>query len=254
MALEVHPITVERKTQKFDLFEDMVTSIEKNHVKIENGDVIVISSKYISNAQGRIIDQKRVRVFPNGQEIATKYNMPETLAEIVSRESDQIFGGISGFVMSSIDNILAPNAGIDKSNSKKNTVILYPNDPYQIAEELKRKIFLEFTTNVGIIIVDSRLLPSRVGTVGVAISCAGIEPINDMRAQKDLDGNPLKVTMQAIADGLATIANHTMGEGAESRPYVIIKKSDAKLTGRRIRSNEIAISHDQCVYVRSLKN
>ena len=59
--------------------------------------------------------------------------------------------------------------------------------------------------------------------------------------------------MQAIADSLATVANHSMGEGSESKPYVIIKKSDAKLTTRKIHSDEIAIAHDQCVYVRSLK-
>ncbi len=254
MVFKIHPITVDKKTGRFNLFEDLVVSMKKNEIEIENEDIVVVSSKYISSSQGRIIDLKDVQVYPQGKEISKKYSMPETLAETISRESDQIFGGISGFVMSTVDNILAPNAGIDKSNSKKDTAILYPNEPYKTAEELRRKIFLKFTTNVGVIIIDSRLMPSRVGTVGVAISCAGIEPINDMRAQKDLDGNPLKVTMQAIADSLATMANHIMGEGAELKPYVIIKKSDAKLTGRKIFSDEIAIAHEQCVYVRSLKN
>lgn len=253
MALEIHPVTVDRKSEKFDLFEDFMIAMQKNHIMIENGDVLVISSKYISNSQGRIINLQNVKIYPNGKEVAAKFHIPHSIAEIITRESDHIFGGISGFVMSAIDNILAPNAGIDKSNSKKNTLVLYPNDPYLIAEEFKRKIFLRFAVNIGVIIIDSRLMPSRAGTVGVAISCAGIEPVNDMRAKKDLYGNPLKVTMQAVADSLATIANHIMGEGAESKPYVIIKKSDVALTGRKILSDEIAIAHDQCVYLRSLK-
>ena len=228
MALEIHPVVVDKKIGKFDLFEDLVASMKKNRIWIETGDIIVVSSKYVSNSQGRIVDLKNVQVFPKGRDIAVKYSIPYTLAEIISRESDDILGGISGFVMSLIDDIVAPNAGIDRSNSKKDTVVLYPNDPYRMAEELRRKIFLEFMINVGIIIIDSRLMPSRAGTVGVAISCAGIEPVNDMRAQKDLDGNPLKVTMQATADSLATVANHSMGEGAELRPYVIIKKSHTK--------------------------
>jgi len=97
-------------------------------------------------------------------------------------------------------------------------------------------------------------MPSRVGTTGVAIACAGMEPIKDMRAQKDLNGNPLKVTFQAVADNLASIANHKMGEGSESKPFAIVRNSEAKLTNRKINPNEMAISHDLCVYVRGLKN
>ena len=95
-------------------------------------------------------------------------------------------------------------------------------------------------------------MPSRVGTIGVAIACAGIEPVSDRRAEKDLDGNPLKVTFQAVADNLASIANHKMGEGSESQPFAIIKNSGAKITDRKISKNEMAISHDQCVYIRGL--
>ncbi|MFB5615228.1 MAG: coenzyme F420-0:L-glutamate ligase, partial [Candidatus Nitrosomaritimum yanchengensis] len=111
------------------------------------------------------------------------------IAEVILRESDKIFGGITGFVITSSDNIMAPNAGIDKSNAKKNQVILYHNKPYLIAEQIRRKIFLKFLIHVGIILVDSRLMPARIGTSGIAIACAGIEPVLDMRSQKDLDGN-----------------------------------------------------------------
>jgi len=97
-------------------------------------------------------------------------------------------------------------------------------------------------------------MPARVGTTGVAISCAGIEPVLDMRSKKDLDGNSLKVTFQAVVDNLASIANHKMGEASESKPIAIVRDSDAKLTDRKIKPKEVAISHDQCVYIRGLKN
>ena len=119
--------------------------------------------------------------------------------------------------------------------------------------QLRRKIFLRYFVHVGVILVDSRLMPGRVGTSGVAISCAGIEPVLDMRSKKDLDGNPLKVTFQAVCDNIATIANHKMGEGAESKPFAIVRDSGAQLTGRKINSKEMAISPDQCVYVRGLR-
>jgi coenzyme F420-0:L-glutamate ligase len=254
MSLTVLPLTVERKENEFDLFNTVIDSIDKNGFSLEDGDVLVISSKFVSNAQGRVIQLDSVKASNQSKLISKKFRMKPQFAEVIVRESDKIFGGISGFVISSSDNILAPNAGIDKSNAKKGKVILYPNDPYLVAEQLRRKIFLNYLVHVGIIIVDSRLMPARVGTTGVAIACSGIEPVEDMRSQKDLDGNPLKVTFQAVVDNLASIANHKMGEASESKPIAIVRDSGAKLTDRRIKPNEVAISHDQCVYVRGLKN
>ncbi|GFN42153.1 MAG: putative coenzyme F420:L-glutamate ligase, partial [Marine Group I thaumarchaeote] len=205
MTLTVSAIKAERQTKKFDIFEVMETTLQKNKISLQNGDVLVISSKYVSNSQGRIIDLENVNVSKDGIELSEKFQIKPKIAEAIIRESDIIFGGISGFVITSSDNIMAPNAGIDKSNAEKGKVILYPEDPYLVAEQIRRKIFLKYLVHVGIIIVDSRLMPARVGTTGIAISCAGIEPVNDMRAEKDLNGNPLKVTFQAVVDNLASI-------------------------------------------------
>ncbi len=254
MSLTVLPISVERKENEFDLFDIASKSIEKNGYSIKEGDVIVISSKFVSNAQGRLLELDSVRTSNQSNTMSKKFRIKPQFAEVIIRESDKIFGGIAGFVISSSDNILAPNAGIDKSNAKKGKIILYPFDPYLVAEQLKRKFFLKYLIHVGIIIVDSRLMPSRVGTIGVAISCSGVEPVLDMRSQKDLEGNPLKVTFQAVVDNLASIANHKMGEGSESQPIAIVRDSGAKLTDRKINPNEVAVSHEQCVYVRGLKN
>ena len=254
MSLTVLPLLAERKTQQFDVFDALLDTLEKNNEKLKDGDIIVISTKYVSNSQGRIVDIDKIKTSKLGDSISKEFKLKPQIAEIILRESDKIFGGISGFVITSADNIMAPNAGIDKSNAKKGKVILYPKEPYLIAEQIRRKIFLRFLIHVGIILVDSRLMPVRVGTSGVAVACAGIEPVLDMRAKKDLDGNPLKVTFQAVADNIATIANHKMGEGAESKPFAIVRDSGAKLTDRKISQNEMAISPEQCVYVRGLSS
>ncbi len=254
MSLTVSPLIATRKRGEFDIFEDFVETLKKNQENIREGDVLVISTKYISNSQGRIINMKDVKPSKRGDEISKKFQIKPQIAEIILRESDKIFGGISGFVIASSDNIMAPNAGIDKSNAKKGQIILYPQNPFLIAEELRRKIFLEFSVHIGVILVDSRLMPARIGTSGIGVACAGIEPVLDMRAKKDLDGNPLKVTFQAVIDNIATIANHKMGEGSESKPFAIVRDSGAKLTDRKISPSEMAISPDQCVYVRGLAN
>jgi coenzyme F420-0:L-glutamate ligase/coenzyme F420-1:gamma-L-glutamate ligase len=254
VQLTILPLLAERKDTQFDVFEELLKTLENNDSELNEGDVLVISTKYISNSQGRIINLESVKTSKKGMQISKEFRLKPEIAEVIIRESDKIFGGIGGFVITSSDNIMAPNAGIDKSNAKKGKAILYPTHPYIIAEQLRRKIFLKFFIHVGIILADSRLMPARIGTSGVAISCAGIEPVLDMRSKEDLDGNPLKVTFQAVVDNLATIANHKMGEGAESKPFAIVRDSEAKLTDRKINPTEMAISPDQCVYVRGLSN
>jgi len=254
MSLTVIPLKAKRQNGNFVLFDEIANTLSKNKISLKNGDVIVISSKYISNSQGRIIDTTNISTSKQSIQISEKFKIKPKFAEIVLRESDKIFGGVSGFVITSSDSVLAPNAGIDRSNSDGTKLILYPENPYQVAENLKRKIFFEYNIYVGVIIVDSRLMPARVGTVGIAIACAGFEPVNDLRGKQDLDGNPLKVTFQATADNLASIANHKMGEGSESQPIAIIKDSECSLTSRNISYKEMAISHEQCVYVRGFSD
>jgi len=252
VSLEVFPVKATKKQGKFDLYDEIKKLVEENDISLKNGDVLVISSKYISNSQGRILNHNSIKLSENANEISKKFSINQKLSEAIVRESDIIFGGVSGFVITSANNIMAPNAGIDKSNTQ-GKLILYPNNPNQVAEQIKRKFFLDYHILVGIIIVDSRLMPARIGTSGVAIACSGIEPVSDRRATKDLDGNVLKVTFQAVADNLASIANHKMGEADELLPIAIIRKSDAKLTDRKISSEETAIPYDECVYVRGLK-
>ena len=254
MTLTVIPLKARYQKSEFDLFNEITKTLSENGVLLENGDVIVISSKYIASSQGRILDIDKVTISENANHVSKKYKMDPKFVEIILRESDKIFGGISGFIITSSDNILAPNAGIDKSNSNGTRLILYPENPYQIAEILKRKIFFDYSVHVGIIITDSRLMPARVGTVGVAIACSGLEPVKDLRGQHDLDGNPLKVTFQATADNLASIANHKMGEGSESQPIAIVRDSECELTSRKIEPTEMSISHEECVYVRGFSN
>jgi len=252
MSLVVFPVKAVKKHGKFDLYDEIKKLVKENGISLKEGDILVISSKYISNSQGRMLNQNSIKLSKKANKISKKFSINQKLSEVIVRESDIVFGGVSGFVITSSNNIMAPNAGIDKSNSQ-GKLILYPNDPYLVAEQIKRKLFLDYNLHVGIIIVDSRLMPARIGTSGVAIACSGIEPVSDRRATKDLDGNVLKVTFQAVADNLASVANHKMGEADELLPIAIIRESGAKLTDRKINSEETAIPYDECIYVRGLK-
>ncbi|MCY3976205.1 MAG: coenzyme F420-0:L-glutamate ligase [Thaumarchaeota archaeon] len=241
-----------KKNHKFNLFKEIFTAFHLQKITIKNGDIIIISSKYISSAQGRALDLSSINVSIDGYKLSKKFKIIPEIAEIIIREADCIFGGVNGYVLTESNNMLAPNAGIDKSNIMNDKVILYPHDSFLIAQQLKRSFFLKYHVNVGIIITDSRLAPSRIGTTGIAIACAGMNPVWDRRSDIDLTGNKLKVTRQATADNLASIANHLMGEGNDSKPIAIIRNSNIEITNREIKSDEMNIPYEQCIYIRSL--
>lgn len=250
--LEVIPVTARRQRAKFDLYDAVTRSILDCGARLSEGDVVIISTKYVSVSQGRLLDARDIAISSEAAALSREYMLDGSIAEVILRESERVLGGTCGFVLAAAGGMLAPNAGIDRSNAGGGAIIPYPADAYHIAEQMQRKIFLNQSVHVGIILSDSRIMPARVGTSGVAVACAGIEPVTDMRARPDLDGAPLKVTLMAVADNLASIATHSMGEGAESKPIVIIRNSGARLTHRRISPGETAVPHDQCVYIRGL--
>ncbi|MCX8191841.1 MAG: coenzyme F420-0:L-glutamate ligase, partial [Nitrososphaerales archaeon] len=155
------------------------------------------------------------------------------------------------------DGVLSPNSGIDRSNVYPGYVILHPSDPFKKAEDLRKAIFERTGRKVGIVITDSRLLPTRVGTVGIAIGVAGFEPVRDMRGKKDLFGNVLKVTRQALADDISSGAQLLMGEADEGIPIVIVRAVDLQqnpitFTDRPIGKREVVIDYKRCIYLKGL--
>ena len=247
--LEVLPIHSSIKRGKFDLFDSIVAS----GLKFRNDDIIVISSKFVSMSEGALLKLSKIKVSRKAQILATRFHMDPKIAEIAIRESDYIFGGLPGFLLSIRDGMIAPNAGIDKSNVPSGFVILYPNNAFETAENLRLKFLIYRKIRVGIVIADSRLMPTRIGTVGVAIGCSGFEPVEDERGKKDLFGNVLKVTLRAIADGLAATGVVVMGEGSESIPAVVIRGFKVTPTDRKLSKDDMTIDPDQDIYIRGLR-
>jgi coenzyme F420-0:L-glutamate ligase len=159
---------------------------------------------------------------------------------------------VTGFILTLRDGLLTPNAGIDKSNIEHGRVVLYPTNPVQFAAEIVNTIQSRHGIRIGVVVSDSRLMPTRMGTTGVALAATGLQAILDLRGKPDLFGNPLKVTRQAIADDLCSGAQLIMGEAAEAVPIVIVRGLGSTLLGNyRYASRDFSIPVDQCVYMRS---
>ena len=252
MPLLVHPLRAPRQDGTFDVYGEIADSLREAGMTLQDRDVLVVSSKYLSVSQGRRIRIADIAESDEAVRLGAEYGLQPKIAEAVLRESDRTLGGTPGFVLVESDGIISPNAGIDKSSAGAGMIVLYPAESYMAAERIRRRAFLEHAANIGVIVSDSRLMPGRVGTTGVSIACAGIEPVADMRGRVDLDGRPLKVTRQATADSLATAANHVMGEGSQSVPMALVRGSCADITGRQINPREPLVPPARCLYMRSL--
>ena len=245
--MPLHTVAV---TERFDVVKLIETRLGR---KLVNGDVLVISSKFLAISQGRVVKLRGVLPGPKAKRLATRYRMNPRLCELVIRESDEVIGGVPGFLLTVKDGLLTPNAGIDKSNIKHGMVVLYPSRPELAALMIRRSLKFSFGVDVAVVVCDSRLMPMRRGTTGVAIASSGLESILDLRGKKDLFGNVLKVTSQAIADDLSSAAQLLMGESDEATPIVLVRGLNGKLV-RDVEypSKKFSIAADECVYLRSL--
>ena len=216
-------------------------------------DIVVISSKFVSMSEGSIVKLKKVKVSKKAKELAAKYHLDVKLAELVLRDSEYVVGGVPGFLLAIRDGMIAPNAGIDKSNVPQGYAIHYPRHPFETAEKLKYKFLVELGIRVGIVISDSRLMPTRIGTTGVAIACAGFEPVEDQRGRRDLFGNVMRVTFRAVADGLATMGVAVMGESNESTPAAVVREANVVWSDKRFSWKDMAVEPSQDIYLRGCR-
>ncbi|MDG7015974.1 MAG: coenzyme F420-0:L-glutamate ligase [Nitrososphaerota archaeon] len=242
------PVRTRRMNARFSLGEEVDRFAG---AELQDGDILVISSKFIAISEGRIIDLERVMPGGDAVILSRRLNMPPELCELVIRECDEVVGGVSGFMLTLKEGLLTPNAGIDKSNIEHGRVVLYPRNPFESASSLVEEMRFRRGVGIGVVVSDSRLMPTRKGTVGVALAAAGVEAIVDLRGKPDLFGNVLRVTSQAIADDLCSGAQVLMGEANETVPVVLVRGLGTN-SGRQYPMSSFAVDPGQCVYMRSL--
>ncbi len=213
-----------------ELLTHLFGALQKRVLK--EGDILVITSKVVAIAQGRI----------------RKIANDNTFGQLVIKEADALFG--EGPVTLALKNsIFTPWAGIDRSNIPKNSVVLWPEQPFQMAYALHKALIKKYKIKkIGVLITDSFCAPMRRGVCGIAIGYAGFRGVNDLRGKKDIYGNTLNVSQQAVADMLASAALLVMGESAEKTPFAIISDAPVFFTSSRISPSETVMNPEECVF------
>ncbi len=253
IKVELISCKMRRESQRFNIYNRLEDFFDKIKVLPENGDIIIISGKYVAISEGRYYKLDEVVPTDEAYELAKANGGDPRIAELVLRESEAVMPSFAGIFMASIKGMLQPNAGIDKSNIKEGYVVLYPENPDASARKIRLFVLNRYGARVGVVITDSRIYPTRKGTTGIAIGYSGILPIIDERGSEDLFGKKLKVTKRAIVDQIATMAQLIMGESNESRPLMLLKGLSHYVINRDVEV-DLSVNYEEDIYFVAIKN
>ncbi|MDI6859392.1 MAG: coenzyme F420-0:L-glutamate ligase [Methanocellales archaeon] len=230
-----------------DLAEVMVKVLEREKLRLEDGDVIVIAESVVATSQGRLQKLDQVNPSDEARRMAKKYDLDPRIVEVILQEADEVYGGVKKVLLTQKDGWFVANAGVDSSNAPDGYVVLLPKEPHKAAERIRKDVEKKAGKKIGIIIGDSRAIPLKRGVIGVALAAAGIEPVEDVRGRRDLFGRKLQVTFRAIADDLVSAAQLLMGEADEQSPMVLIRGAPIEFTEEP--QQEMNLSPEECMYM-----
>jgi coenzyme F420-0:L-glutamate ligase/coenzyme F420-1:gamma-L-glutamate ligase len=182
---------------------DLARLIKENAPSIQDGDILVVTSKIISKAEGRVIEASREDAIA-----------AETARVVARRGPTTIAQTRHGFVLAA--------AGVDRSNTAAGTVVLLPEDPDGSARRLRASLAELTGKTVGILITDTMGRPWRNGQTDTAIGAAGVLPLRDHRGEPDTFGNVLEVTVAAVADEISAAAELVKGKTGQV-PVAIVR-------------------------------
>ncbi len=197
-----------------DLAGQMLEAAQRQGTSIESGDVIVVTQKIVSKAEGRVVSIDSVEPSPLALAITEGHRRDPRHTELILRESRRIVRMDRGVIISETHHgFNCANAGIDASNIPGDgTVALLPVDPDASARGIRQAIRERSGVDVAVIISDTFGRPWRSAAVNVAIGVAGFNPLLSYVGQEDSHGNMMYTTVIAVADELAATAELVTGK------------------------------------------
>jgi coenzyme F420-0:L-glutamate ligase/coenzyme F420-1:gamma-L-glutamate ligase len=189
-------------------------------------DVLVVTQKVVSKAEGAIVDLRAIEPRPEAVEFARKWDRDPRQVEVVLREARRVVRMANGVLITETSHgFICANGGVDASNlgpESGNVVTLLPVDPDASAALIREAVRTAFEVDVPVIISDSFGRPWRWGIVDVAIGVSGLIPLDDMRGRPDADGRIMHSTVRATADEIATAAELALGKTTR-RPAAVVR-------------------------------
>lgn len=209
-----------------DLAELLIGALRAGDLALRDGDVLAITSKIVSKAEGRWVDLATVEPDEEAQRVAARCGKDPREVAIILSEAESISRVRQGvLIVRHRLGFVCANGGVDHSNTRPGDQwrLLLPVDPDRTAGAIRQRLEQHYQTTIGLIISDSHGRPFRMGTVGVAIGSAGLPALWNLRGQPDLFGTALQVTEVGFADELAAAAGLVLGQSNEGIPAAIIR-------------------------------
>lgn len=207
-----------------DLVEVIAAAIRSSGLSLQAGDILVVTHKIVSKAEGRVIDLATVIPSEFALAYAERAGKDPRQVEIVLREAKRIVRMDRGvMICETRHGFICANAGVDASNVPGDShVCLLPIDPDASARQIRDGLAARFGVAPAVVVSDSFGRAWRKGIVNVAVGLAGMSPFADYRGQTDPYGYDLRVSVMAVADELAATAELLAGK-TDARPVALIR-------------------------------
>ena len=204
---------------------------------VRDDDVLVVTQKIVSKAEGAIVDLTTVEPRPEAVTFAARFDRDPRQVEVVLREARRIVRMANGVIITETPHgFVCANGGIDASNvgpRSGDVVTLLPRDPDASADAIRAAIRWRLGLDLPIIVSDSFGRPWRYGIVDVAIGVSGLHPLDDLRGAPDADGRVMHSTVRAVADEIASAAELALGKTA-GRPLALVRGTQFRRGDGRI--------------------
>ena len=210
-----------------DLGQLIATALAAAGIGLTDDDVVVVTQKIVSKAEGRVVDLESVDPRPQASDWAKQWGKDARQVELVLRESaDVVRWADGGLIISRTRHgFVCANAGVDVSNTGRGAgerATLLPEDPDASARSIRDRL-ADFTgSRPAVLVTDSFGRPWRDGITDVTIGAAGIDVLADLRGTPDADGRELHATVVAVGDELASAADLAAGKSS-GRPVVVVR-------------------------------
>jgi len=208
----------------------ILEGIERAVIELEDGDVVILTQKIVSKAEGRMIALQSVQPSKPAMDLAEETGKDPRVVELILKESRKVLRTREDLII--VEHRLGfvcANAGIDHSNVTDSAVggdgyvLLLPEDPDMSAANIQEELFAATGIKPGVLIIDSHGRAWRMGTVGISIGAAGFPMLLDLRGRPDLTGRVLQVTQVGLGDEIAAGASALMGQADERTPIVHLR-------------------------------
>ena len=211
---------------------DDLAALVAGAVDLVDGDVVVVTQKVVSKAEDRLVD-----IDP---EVGHRPLVERESVRILRRRGDLVIAETEhGFVCA--------NAGVDLSNVEAGQAALLPVDSDRSARRIRDALRHRFSVDVAVVVSDTFGRPWRRGVTDVAIGCAGLRPVVDLRGTTDALGRELQVTEVAVVDEIAAAAELVMGKAA-GVPVAVVRGIDPAWFGDGSVVDDVVRSPDEDLF------